>query len=156
MTTASSIAGTELGTESMQVLMVALQSELFAVDVGLVREILDPVPVTEVPGERGFLSGIINVRGKVVPVADLRKRFDMEIADTSIDTRFIVTEIDFDGVPTLIAIVADKVLEVTEIPAASMEEAPKIGMHWRPEFIRFIGKWKDDFVVVPNMERIFN
>ena len=57
--------------ESMQVLMIGLQSELFAVDVGLVREILDPVPVTEVPGERGFLSGIINVRGKVVPVADL-------------------------------------------------------------------------------------
>ncbi len=155
MTNASN-ASAALGKDSMQVLMVGLQSEMFAVDVGLVREILDPVPVTEVPGERGFLSGIINVRGKVVPVADLRKRFDMEIANTNIDTRFIVTEIDFDGVPTLIAIVADKVYEVTEIPAASMEEAPKIGMHWRPEFIRFIGKWKDDFVVVPNMERIFN
>lgn len=154
MTTEASMANAS--KDSMQVLMVGLQSELFAVDVGLVREILDPVPVTEVPGERGFLSGIINVRGKVVPVADLRKRFDMEIANTNIDTRFIVTEIDFDGVPTLIAIVADKVYEVTEIPAASMEEAPKIGMHWRPEFIRFIGKWKDDFVVVPNMERIFN
>lgn len=155
MTTGTNAEAT-LGKESLQVLMVGLQSELFAVDVGLVREILDPVPVTEVPGERGFLSGIINVRGKVVPVADLRKRFDMDIADTNIDTRFIVTEIDFDGVPTLIAIVADRVYEVTEIPAASMEEAPKIGMHWRPEFIRFIGKWKDDFVVVPNMERIFN
>lgn len=142
--------------ESMQVLMIGLQTELFAVDVGLVREILDPVPVTEVPGERGFLSGIINVRGKVVPVADLRKRFDMEIATANIDTRFIVTEIDFDGVPTLIAIVADKVFEVTEISAAALEDAPKIGMHWRPEFIRFIGKWKDDFVVVPNMERILN
>jgi purine-binding chemotaxis protein CheW len=154
--TMNSSLNPDFGGDSLQVLMVGLQSELFAVDVGLVREILDPVPVTEVPGERGFLSGIINVRGKVVPVADLRKRFDMEIADASIDTRFIVTEIDFDGVPTLIAIVADKVFEVTEIPAASMEEAPKIGMHWRPEFIRFIGKWKDDFVVVPNMERIFN
>ena len=116
----------------------------------------DALADCRVPGERGFLSGIINVRGKVVPVADLRKRFDMEIANANIDTRFIVTEIDFDGVPTLIAIVADKVFEVTEIPSASMEEAPKIGMHWRPEFIRFIGKWKDDFVVVPNMERIFN
>ncbi len=154
--TTEAIASTGVAKETMQVLMVGLQSELFAVDVGLVREILDPVPVTEVPGERGFLSGIINVRGKVVPVADLRKRFDMEIGNTNIDTRFIVTEIDFDGVPTLIAIVADKVFEVTEIPEASMEEAPKIGMHWRPEFIRFIGKWKDDFVVVPNMERIFN
>lgn len=156
MSTAFSIADAGLGKDSMQVLMVGLQSEMFAIDVALVQEILDPVPVTEVPGERGFLSGIINVRGKVVPVADLRKRFDMEIADASIDTRFIVTEIDIDGVPTLIAIVADKVFEVTEISAAAMEEAPKIGMHWRPEFIRFIGKWKDDFVVVPNMERIFN
>lgn len=146
----------DIGAESMQVLMVGLQSEMFAIDVGLVREILDPVPVTEVPGERSYLSGIINVRGKVVPVADLRKRFDMALADTNIDTRFIVTEIDFDGIPTLIAIVADKVFEVTEMSAASLEEAPRIGMHWRPEFIRFIGKWKDDFVVVPNMERIFS
>ena len=90
MTAAASVSAS-LGKETMQVLMVGLQNELFAVDIGLVREILDPVPVTEVPGERGFLSGIINVRGKVVPVADLRKRFDMDIADTSIDTRFIVT-----------------------------------------------------------------
>jgi purine-binding chemotaxis protein CheW len=136
--------------------MIGLQSEMFAVDVTLVREILDPVPVTEVPGERSFLRGIINVRGKVVPVADLRRRFDMEAGAADVDTRFIVTEINYDGVPTLIAIVADKVYEVTEIPAAAMEDAPKIGMHWRPEFIRFIGKWRDDFVVVPNMERIFN
>jgi purine-binding chemotaxis protein CheW len=142
--------------DSMQVLMIGLQSEMFAVDVTLVREILDPVPVTEVPGERSFLRGIINVRGKVVPVADLRRRFDMEAGAADVDTRFIVTEINYDGVPTLIAIVADKVYEVTEIPAAAMEDAPKIGMHWRPEFIRFIGKWRDDFVVVPNMERIFN
>jgi purine-binding chemotaxis protein CheW len=148
--------GVDSAKESMQVLMIGLQSEMFAVDVGLVREILDPVPVTEVPGERPFLSGIINVRGKVVPVADLRKRFDMDIATANIDTRFIVTEFDLDGIPTLIAIVADKVFEVTEIPAVALEDAPKIGMHWRPEFIRFIGKWKDDFVVVPNMERIFN
>ena len=72
--TTSQMINADLGRETLQVLMVGLQSELFAVDVGLVREILDPVPVTEVPGERGFLSGIINVRGKVVPVADLRKR----------------------------------------------------------------------------------
>jgi purine-binding chemotaxis protein CheW len=155
MTTTAIERGAGL-SESMQVLMIGLQSEMFAVDVTLVREILDPVPVTAVPGERTFLSGIINVRGKVVPVADLRRRFDMDIADATVDTRFIVTEIDYEGVPTLIAIVADKVHEVTEIPAAAMEDAPKIGMHWRPEFIRFIGKWKDDFVVVPHMERIFN
>jgi purine-binding chemotaxis protein CheW len=155
MSTASN-HGAMGANDSMQVLMIGLQSEMFAVDVTLVREILDPVPVTEVPGERSFLRGIINVRGKVVPVADLRRRFDMEAGAADVDTRFIVTEINYDGVPTLIAIVADKVYEVTEIPAAAMEDAPKIGMHWRPEFIRFIGKWRDDFVVVPNMERIFN
>ena len=154
--TANSDVGVTAANDSMQVLMIGLQSEMFAVDVKLVREILDPVPITEVPGERPFLRGIINVRGKVVPVADLRRRFNMEIGAANLDTRFIVTEINYDGVPTLIAIVADKVHEVTEIPAAAMEDAPKIGMHWRPEFIRFIGKWKDDFVVVPNMEQIFN
>jgi Chemotaxis signal transduction protein len=139
----------------LQVLMLGLGGEMFAIDAHIVREILDPTPVSEVPGARRFLSGIINVRGKVVPLADLRLRFGMESTQSTADTRIVVVEIDLDGYPTIVALLADKVYEVTEIDAASTEEAPRIGMRWRPDYVRCIGKQQDDFVIVPNLERIF-
>lgn len=140
----------------LEALMLGLESEIFAIEARIVREILDPVPVTEVPGGRAFVNGVINVRGKIVPLADLRLRFGMKATPPTVDTRIVVVEINLDGDPTIIGILADKVYEVTELSAASMEEAPRVGMRWRPEFIRRIGKRKDDFVIVPNMERIFN
>jgi len=141
---------------SLEAVMLGLGGEFFALEAGIVREILDPVPVTEVPGARSFIRGVINVRGKVVPLADLRLCFGMTPAPPTQDTRMVVVEIDLDGDPTTVGILADKVHEVTEIAAASTEEAPRIGMQWRPEFIRRIGKRNDDFVVIPNMERIFS
>jgi purine-binding chemotaxis protein CheW len=140
----------------LQVLMLGLQDEVFALESSTVREILDPVPVTEVPGARGFVGGVVNVRGKVVPLADLRVRFGMAATTSTIDTRIVVIEVYLDGDPTLVAILADKVYEVTEILAAALESPPPVGMHWRPEFIRFIGRHRDDFVIVPDMNRIFS
>ncbi len=147
-----------LGAEqsSHQVLMLGLAGEVFALDARQVREILDPVPVTRVPGAQSYVSSVLNVRGKVIPLADLRLRFGMPPAAITPDSRFIVLEIDLAGEPTTIGIVADKVYEVTELDTTTLQKAPPIGMHWQPEFIAGIGKWKDEFIVVPNLERIFN
>ncbi|MBY6242657.1 chemotaxis protein CheW [Methylosinus sp. Sm6] len=142
--------------ESRQCLMLGVGGEIFAIDAERVREILDPAPVTEVPGARDFVRGLINVRGKVVPMADLRPRFGMEVAEATPDTRFVVIEVDLDGEPTVVGIVADKVYEVAELPLSSLGAAPRIGMRWRPELVKFIGRWQDDFIVVPDIERIFN
>lgn len=141
---------------SHQVLMVGLAGEVFAIDARLVREILDPIPVTRVPGARRFVSSILNVRGKVIPLADLRQRFGMPPSATTADTRFVVIETDVEGEPTTVAIVADKVHEVTELDHATLQSAPPVGMRWQPEFVKSIGKWNDDFIVVPNLDRIFN
>mgnify|MGYP001544208751 FL=1 len=140
----------------MEALTLGLDAAIFALEAGIVREILDLVPVTDVPGARDYVGGVINVRGKVVPLADLRRRFGMEPKPSSIDTRIVVVEIELDGDPTIVGILADKVYEVVQIDTATMEEAPRIGMRWRPEFIRCIGKRRDDFVIVPNLEQIFN
>jgi purine-binding chemotaxis protein CheW len=56
----------------------------------------------------------------------------------------------------LVGVVADKVYEVTEISPSDVQQTPRIGMHWNPEFIRFITKWREEFVIVPNMERILS
>jgi purine-binding chemotaxis protein CheW len=147
---------TQSAAESQQMLMFGLNGQTVGLDAGIVRGILDPAPVARVPGARAFVHGVINVRGNVVPMADLRLLLGMEQRPATIDTRFVVIEIDLDGDPTTIGLVAEKVYEVTEVSASAMLEKPSIGIHWRPEFIRHIGKWKDDVFIVPDMARIFN
>jgi len=141
---------------SRQVLMLGLAGEMFALDARQVREILDPIPVTRVPGAQPYVSSVLNVRGKVIPLADLRVRFGMPPATITPDTRFIVLEIDLADEPTTIGIVADKVYEVTDLDTSTLQKAPPIGMRWRPEFIAAIAKWKDEFIIVPNMKQILN
>ncbi|MDA9400840.1 chemotaxis protein CheW [Bradyrhizobium sp. CCBAU 45389] len=150
-----SLAG-EHRTGAMQVVMIGLGEEKFALDAGLVREIIDPVPVTKVAGARAFVPSVINVRGNVIPLADLRIRFGMPQLDDSADTRIVVIELELDGEPVLVGVTADKVYEVTEISQTDVQQTPRVGMHWKPEFIRFIAKWREEFVIVPNMERILN
>jgi purine-binding chemotaxis protein CheW len=147
---------TEVEESSRQVLMLGLAGEMFALDATQVREILDPIPVTRVPGAQPYVASVLNVRGKVIPLADLRVRFGMPPASITPDSRFIVLEIELAGEPTTIGIVADKVYEVTDLDTSTLQKAPPIGMRWRPEFIAAIAKWKDEFIIVPNMKQILN
>jgi purine-binding chemotaxis protein CheW len=140
---------------SMKALTFALQGEVFAIDAEGVREILDLVPITEVPNVPDFASGLINVRGRVVPLADLRVTFGMARPKPDDDTRIVVMEIELDGDPAIVGILADKVYDVTDIETGAIEEAPKVGMRWRPEYVRGIGKHNGDFIIIPDMGRIF-
>lgn len=143
-------------TQPLEVLTLSLQGEIFAIEANGVREILDLVPVTEVPNAPPFVGGLINVRGKVVPLADPRVPFGMERTPPTLDTRIVVIEADLDGEPTLVGLLADKVHEVTELAPASLEEAPRIGMRWRPDLIRCIGKRNDAFVIVLNLDGLLS
>ena len=141
-------------TKGMHALTIRLQDEMFALEATHVREILDPVPITRVPNAGDFVGGLINVRGSVVPLADLRVSFGMDRPPPDADTRIVVMEIDLDGEPLVAGILADKVYDVTDITAASIEEAPSVGMRWPAEFVRGIGRRDDDFVIIPDMNRI--
>jgi purine-binding chemotaxis protein CheW len=90
-----------------------------------------------------------------VPLADLRLTFGMPQQDASRDSRIVVIEVDIEGDPTTVGIRADKVNEVTELAAASLETTPRIGLRWDAEFITCIGKRNGDFVAVLDMGRIF-
>ncbi|MCE7028606.1 chemotaxis protein CheW [Jiella avicenniae] len=142
-------------TKGMHALTIRLQDEMFALEATNVREILDPVPITRVPNAGDFVGGLINVRGSVVPLADLRVSFGMDRPPPDGDTRIVVMEIDLDGEPMVAGILADKVYDVTDITAASIEEAPRVGMRWPAEFVRGIGRRDDQFVIIPNMQQIF-
>ncbi|ALG74804.1 chemotaxis protein CheW [Azospirillum thiophilum] len=140
---------------SFEALTLGLGGEIFAIDANAVHEILDLVPQTEVPGAPPMVGHLINVRGKVVPLADLRIRFGMDRTPPTIDTRIVVVEIELDGEPTVVGLLADKVYEVTGITGASIEDTPDIGMRWNPDLIKGIGKRGADFIVIPDIVRIF-
>lgn len=140
----------------LQVLTLSLQGEIFALDAGIVSEILDFVPITDVPNAHPYVSGLINVRGKVVPFADLRVKLGMARPESTVDTRIVVIEVDLEGEATTVGILAEKVYEVTAIAPSAMEETPRIGMRWPPEFIRCIGKRDDDFIIVLDIDHVFS
>jgi len=144
-----------VSTTAIEVLTMSLQGEVFALPAGIVSEILDFVPITEVPNAQPFVGGLINVRGKVVPFADLRFKFGMDRPDATLDTRIVVIEVNLGGEPTIVGILAEKVYEVTIVAPSALEETPRIGMRWRPEFIRCIGKRENDFVIILDIDNVF-
>jgi purine-binding chemotaxis protein CheW len=145
----------ELSDGLIEALTFDLSGETFALEAGLVREVLDLLPETDVPGAPDFVSAVINFRGRVIPLVDLRLAFDMEAAAPTIDSRIVVIEHDLDGEPTLIGLRADKVHEVTTIDRAATEAAPSVGMRWRHDFIRLLVRRRGDLIVLPDLEQIF-
>lgn len=145
----------DAATGAMRALTLRLQDEVFAIEAGRVREILDLVPITEVPNAPDFVGGLINVRGRVVPLADLRVVFGMDRPEPDEDTRVVVVEVDIGGEPAIAGILADKVHDVTDIESAVIQEAPRVGMRWPAEFVRGIGKRHGNFIIIPDLERIF-
>jgi purine-binding chemotaxis protein CheW len=138
----------------MRALTLRLDDEYFAFEAEGVREILDLVPVTEVPNASPFAAGLINVRGRVVPLADLRVAFGMRQAAHTPDTRIVVVEAEIEGEQTVVGLLADKVYDVTDIENAAIEDAPKVGMRWRADYVRGIGKRNGQFIIIPHLQRI--
>ena len=142
--------------DELSVLTFSLNGETFAIEAVVVQEILDLLPETSVPGSLPFVGSVINFRGKVIPLADIRVAFGMEAAHVTIDSRIVVTELDLDGEQTLVGIRTDKVFEVTRLPVSASEPPPVIGMRWRPDYIHALVKRDGDFIILPNLQAIFS
>ena len=140
---------------AVDVLTFALDGEVFAIEATLVQEVLDKAPETAVPGAAAFVDAVINFRGRIIPLADLRLAFSLEARDRSPDSRIIVIAHDLDGEATLIGLRADKVYEVTALSQAVAEAPPRIGLRWRQDYIQCLAKRDGDLIVVPDLSAIF-
>ena len=141
--------------DELSVLSFNLNGETFAIEATVVQEILDLLPETHVPGSKPFVSSVINFRGKVIPLADIRLAFGMEVSESTNDSRIIVIELGLDGEPTLIGIRTDRVYEVTTLTRTASEPPPSVGMRWRADYIDCLVKRGGEFVIVPNLNAIF-
>jgi purine-binding chemotaxis protein CheW len=142
--------------EDLSVLTFNLNGETFAIEAIVVQEILDLLPETHVPGSKPFVSSVLNFRGKVIPLADIRLAFGMDATETTIDSRIIVIELDLEDEATLIGIRTDKVNEVTTLPKVASEPPPSVGMRWRADYINCLVKRGGEFIIVPNLQAIFS
>ncbi|MCM0082435.1 chemotaxis protein CheW [Geomonas sp. Red32] len=141
--------------ESAQYLTFRLGEETFALDVGKVREILDFTVVTKVPQTPPFMRGVINLRGSVVPVMDLRTKFGMTETVKTVDSCVIVVEMKLEDDLLVMGVLADAVQEVIDMAPEQIEPPPRIGSKLNTEFIFGMAKHDQQFIIILDIDRVF-
>lgn len=145
------------GQDSMrQYLTFLLNQEVFALEIDKVREVMDFTDVTKVPQTPEYMRGVINLRGNVVPVVDLRLKFDMGETEKSVNTCVIIAEVAVDGETVILGAMADSVQEVLDLEDAQIEPAPRIGTRLNVEFIKGMGKHGDSFIIILDIDKCFS
>jgi purine-binding chemotaxis protein CheW len=139
-------------TQKDMFLSFRLDSEEYAIEIRYVTEIVGIQKITEVPDTEEFIKGVINLRGKIIPVLDVRLRFRLAPRDYTDRTCTIV--VDMNSVA--IGLIVDEVSEVLNIPESEISEAPKTNKGTRSRFIQGIGKVGEDVKIILNIDSILN
>ncbi len=137
-------------------LTFTLAGEEYGIGILKVREIIGMMPITPVPLAPEFLKGVINLRGKVIPVVDLRRKFGMEEAQVTERTCIIVVEINGTGSQVPMGIVVDAVSEVLNVKASDIEQTPNLGGNLRADYILGIGKMDGGIKILLDIDRVLN
>ncbi len=143
-------------SETRQYLTFILDGELFALDISKVREVLDYTKITRVPQMPEFMLGVINLRGSVVPVIDMRTKFGMNKIDRTVNTCIVIVEVTLDNDNVILGALVDSVQEVFELDPEQIEPPPKIGMRLKTEFIKGMGKKEEKFIIILDIDRVFS
>jgi purine-binding chemotaxis protein CheW len=143
-------------SETRQYLTFTLGEELFAVEITKVREVLDYTKITKVPQTPEFMLGVINLRGNVVPVVDMRLKFGLDKNDRTVNTCIVIMEISMENERTVLGALVDAVQEVFELESGQIEPPPKIGTWLKTEFMLGMGKRDDQFIIILDIDKVFS
>jgi purine-binding chemotaxis protein CheW len=142
----------QLSGEVVQVVSFRLGGEEYGVDISQVQEIIRMVEITHVPRAPHFMEGVINLRGQLIPIIDLRTRFGMSRIDPTKSTRIVVTEIGNKRV----GIVVDSVSEVLNIPIENVEAAPEMVAGVGTEYIQGVGKLGERLIIMLDLTMVIS
>lgn len=134
----------------LQLVTFNIGREEFSVDILKVQEIIRIMEITRVPRSPEFVEGVINLRGKVIPVVDLRKRFGLSNAERGKDTRIIVVE----STGKTVGLIVDSVSEVLRLPADTVEPPPEMIGSVDSEYIDGVGKLEDRLIILLNLDKV--
>ncbi|HEY6871115.1 MAG TPA: chemotaxis protein CheW [Geobacteraceae bacterium] len=146
----------ETGAGAIQYLTFQLEEEVFALDIAKVREVLDFTDVTRVPQTPEFMRGVINLRGNVVPVVDMRLKFGMPATPKTVNTCVIIVEVTVDGEALVLGAMADSVQEVLDLEQEQIEPAPRMGTRLNTEFISGMGRRDERFIIILDIDKVFS
>ena len=135
-------------------LTFALANEEYGLEILKVREIIGYMDITAVPQTPSYVKGVINLRGQVIPVVDLRAKFGMQTTDVTDQTCIIVVETTQGGRNFSTGIVVDRVQEVLDIAGEDIEEAPQFGSSINTDFILGMGKVGDNVKILLDIDRV--
>jgi purine-binding chemotaxis protein CheW len=141
---------------SGQYLTFTLGEEVFALDIGTVREVLEYTAITRIPRMPTFMKGVINLRGHAVPVMDMRLKFGMPETEHTVNTCIIIVEVAREGDRVVLGALADSVREVVDMDQTEIENAPSMGAAVDAQFLRGIGKLGDEFVLLLDIDKSFS
>jgi len=146
----------QIAEEQNQYLTFQLGGEMFAIGILNIKEIIEYGSLTEVPMMPGFIRGVINLRGAVVPVVDLSARFGRKRTEVTRRTCIVIIEVETDDEKHDVGLVVDSVSEVLEIAAGEIEAAPSFGTKIRADFIHGMGKVNGKFVIILSVNNVLS
>lgn len=139
-------------TQLLQLVSFLIENEEFGVDILNVQEIIRPVDITRVPNAPAFVEGVINLRGRIVPVVDLRKRFNMSQRERDKNSRIIVVELD----DKIVGFMVDAVREVLRVDTNVIEPPPELAIGIDAGYITGVAKLEDRLLILLDLERILS
>lgn len=138
----------EDGSAVSQYLTFQQNEDVFGIDIRRIKEVLEIREITTLPRSSEFMRGVINLRGQVVPVIDLKLKFGFEKTEFTVDTCIIILELEMDGGLCLYGVLADSVREVIDLADDDVSPPPKVGSSVDTAFIYGVGKVAETFVVI--------
>lgn len=144
------------GTKGVsQYLTFRLDRELFAIDIVRVREVLEFSTATKVPRTPDFMRGVINLRGNVVPVVDMRIKLGMPPTERTVDSCVVITEVAVDADKVVVGALVDSVQEVLDLDDASIMPPPQMGPNVDTSVLHGMGRRDEEFVIILNLDMVF-
>lgn len=134
-----------------QQILFKMGNEYYGLSISLVREIIKPLPITRFPKSPLYVEGVIDLRGRILPIINLRKMFDLEPMEETDDTRFV--DLQMDGLN--IGIIVDAVSEVMNIPQSMIEPAPPIIAGVEGKYLQGIARMNDKLIMLLDVDEIF-
>ena len=143
--------------ELVQLAAFTVGGEAYALDIMRIKEIINPLPITRVPKSPPFIEGVIELRGAILPVVDMRKRFDQPPAAQDRATKYLIVAIEgVAGVRWIVGLIVDKVLEVMRIPRDDVRPAPAIALDETARYFSGVCRHRDRILMVIDLDAILS
>lgn len=139
-----------------QFLTFSLADEVYAFHVLKTKEVLEVPEITRIPKSLPYMAGVINLRGGIIPLVDLRIKFDLPQNELTENSAIIIVEVDFDGETILLGALVDSVKKVIKLNTSELDPPPKLGMTIDNRFIDSLGKFQKQLIIILNSDSLFS